>query len=342
MAAATYSAVAPAGICCGPRRRSNKSMTSRAKGINGPNKQVNSSGMIPKPPARVATIATDSQLVDFAARMQHEPWLAVDTEFQRERSYYPELCLVQIAGREETGLLDVLALTDLKPLARLLSESDVQKVFHAAGQDLEVLQQTLHVVPTPLFDTQIAAALLGLDGQISYARLIDEVTGVKLAKDYTRTDWSRRPLPPQALAYAADDVRHLSVAYPLLRERLQKLGRLSWAKADSMALLAPERLAMAPASAWQRVRGWRELEPAQQQVLAELAQWREHEAMRANRPRKWIVADDALLALARMQPETKSALAASRSLPTKVAQRHADPLLEAIARGRAQPAAPLA
>src|SRR5699024_5635959 len=117
-----------------------------------------------------------------------------------------------------------------------------------------------------------------------------------------RTDWTRRPLAPEVLTYAADDVRYLAVAYPMLRERLQALGRLDWAKADSAAMTVPSRLAPAPASAWQRVRAWRELEPAEQQILAALAAWREREAMRVNRPRKWIVPDDALLALARRQP----------------------------------------
>lgn len=315
-------------------------MTSRAKGMNGPNTQVDSSGMIPKPPEHVATITDDDRLAAFVERMHLAPWLAVDTEFQRERSYFPELGLLQVATDDEIGLIDMLAVADPAPLTELIGPQGPLKVFHAAGQDIEVLHQALGVLPSPVFDTQIAAALAGMADQIGYARLIEELTGTRLAKSHTRTEWSRRPLSRQALAYAADDVRHLAVAYPMLRQRLQELGRLAWAEADAAEMTDPARLA--PAPAWRRVRAWRQLQPAQQQVLAALAEWREQQARRANRPRQWIVPDQALLALARAQPASQAELDSVQGLARKTAQRHGPALLAAISRARQHPATPLA
>lgn len=317
-------------------------MTSRANGMNDSEQQVISSGMIPKPPQHVATIADDSALAAFVARMHQAPWLAVDTEFRRERTYYPELCLVQIAGNDEIGLIDVLALDSLEPLAALMSERGPLKVFHAADQDVEVLYQTLDTIPAPLFDTQIAAALSGHGDQLGYARLVEQLTDTTLPKAHTRTDWTRRPLSQQVLAYAADDVRYLAVIYPLLRARLERLGRLAWVQADCAALTVPARLTPPPGTAWQRLRGWQHLLPAQQQALAALATWREQQAMHADRPRKWILSDDAIFTLARQQPRDQAALNQVKAVPTKTAKRHGDALLAALAEAAQHPAEPLA
>lgn len=298
--------------------------------------------MIPKLPEHVAMITDNQQLSAFTARMHKAPYLAVDTEFQRERTYYPQLCLVQIAGLNEIGLIDALAIDDLGALAGLLGASGPLKVFHAADQDIEVLYQVLETVPAPLVDTQIAAALTGIGDQISYARLVETLTGTVLPKAHTRTDWTRRPLPEQVLAYAADDVRYLAAIHPLLEAKLQALGRTAWAESEYATLTAPVRLAHDPASAWRRVHAWRQLEPAQQQTLAALAQWREQQAMHANRPRKWIMADDTLVALARRQPATMAALDDVRSLASKTAARHGAGLLATIARATEQPAVALA
>lgn len=298
--------------------------------------------MIPKPPGHVATITDNQDLAAFAARMQQAPWLAVDTEFKRERTYYPELCLVQIASAAEIGLIDMLAVGDADPLAGLMGAQRPLKVFHAADQDIEVLHQGLGTAPAPLFDTQVAAALTGMDDQTGYARLVEQLTGTRLPKAHTRTDWTQRPLSDQELAYAADDVRYLAVVYPVLRDRLLALDRLAWAEAECAALADPARLSPAPECAWQRVRAWRQLEPRGQQVLAALARWREQQAMRANRPRKWIVSDEALMALAQQRPDTRQALDGIKPLAAKTARRHGAELLAAISRGAQQPAVPLA
>src|SRR5699024_4595044 len=269
-------------------------------------------------------------------------WIVVDTEFLRESSYYPQLCLLQIASASEIGLIDMLAVDASDALKRLMTNPTVLKVFHAADQDLEVLAYRLGVAPAPVFDTQIAAALSGLGAQIGYAGLIEQLLAVHLPKTQTRTDWSRRPLPDKALAYAADDVRYLAVAYPLLRQNLQQRQRLAWVEADSAALAANVQQTPATADAWQRIRSWHRCTPPEQQVLAALAQWREQTAIDANRPRKWILGDDALLALARRQPATLAELADVRGLPRKIAQRHGTALLAAIADGCQQPAKALA
>src|SRR5699024_715332 len=304
--------------------------------------QENTSGMIPEPPQQVAIIVDDEQLAAFVERMCAAPWITVDTEFQRERTYYPQLSLLQIADAQEIGLIDMLAIDDTTPLKMLVSDSGPLKVFHAADQDIEVLYQTLAVMPAPLFDTQIAAALSGLGDQIGYAGLVQELTGVKLAKAHTRTNWLRRPLPAQVLTYAADDVRWLAVCYPLLQQQLHARGRLAWVQADSQTLTAAQQQHSAPANAWQRVRAWHHLEPRAQQVLAELADWRERTAMQADRPRKWILPDDALLEIARTQPQSQQQLEAIRALAPKTARRHGAALLDCVVRGGQRPAQPLA
>lgn len=298
--------------------------------------------MIPEPPEHVATITDDDQLAAFVERLQQTDWIVVDTEFLRERTYYPQLCLLQIASRDEIGLIDVLAVSQFAPLVRLLAEPQVLKIFHAADQDLEVLEYRFGVAPTPIFDTQIAATLTGMGDQIGYARMVEELLGIHLPKTQTRTDWSKRPLSAQALAYAVDDVRYLAVAWPLLRDELRQRERLQWAEADSATLAVNVHQAATAADAWRRIRSWHRFNPCQQQVLAALAQWREQEAMRADRPRKWILADDALTTLAQRQPTTQAALEAIRSLPYKTAQRHGQELLSAIEQGLQQPAAALA
>jgi len=181
--------------------------------------------MIPKPPEHVVDIRDQASLVEFCQAMRTREWLAVDTEFLRESTYYPRLCLVQVADRERIGLIDVLAIDDLSALGELLTDASVIKVFHSVEQDLEVLHHTFGAIPAPVFDTQVAAPLAGQDDQMGYARLIEALLDVKLAKAHTRTDWSKRPLPAGALDYAADDVRYLAVAYELLLEQLGDNGR---------------------------------------------------------------------------------------------------------------------
>jgi len=286
--------------------------------------------MIPKPPERVVTISDDSTLAAFTERMRQGDWIVADTEFLRARTYYPKLCLVQIANADEVGLIDVLAIDDLGPLATLLDDPGVLKVFHSAEQDLEVLYQRFDIMPAPLFDTQIAGALVGLDDQMGYARMIKALLDIELPKSHTRTDWSKRPLPAGALDYAADDVRYLALAYHVISTRLAEQSRADWLIEDFERLAVTRRFEVDPEQAWRRIKQWHKLDGVQQQALAALAAWREREAMASDRPRRWILADDAMLELARRRPRDAQALGAIRALPGKTAQRHQNALLECL------------
>ncbi|MES1931960.1 ribonuclease D [Salinisphaera shabanensis T35B1] len=298
--------------------------------------------MIPKPPEHVVTITDDAALAEFAARMRERDWIAIDTEFLRESTYYPKLCLVQIADAHEIGLIDVIALDDLEPLAALLTDTSVLKVFHSAEQDLEVLYQRFGTMPAPLFDTQVAAPLVGLDDQMGYARLIKALLDIDLPKAHTRTDWSKRPLPTGALDYAADDVRYLALAYHVIGNTLVEHEREAWLVDDFEQMVQPERFDVDTSAAWRRIKSWHRLNPAQQQALAEIADWREREAMASDRPRRWILADDIVIELAKRRPQNADALDEVRALPAKTLNRHGEALLACLHAAAQRPAEPLA
>lgn len=294
--------------------------------------------MIPKTPTQVVTIGDDASLQDFIHHLQGCDWLALDTEFLREKTYFPRLCLLQIASQHQIGLIDTLAIQDHSPIIELLTRPGLTKVIHSAGQDLEALHHRYGIIPGPIFDTQLAAALLGFDNQVSYANLVKHYLGWQLAKAHTRTDWSRRPLSAGALAYAADDVRYLAALYPTLHQQLETAKRLAWLDEDMAQNLQPERFQIQPRQAWRRLKNWYRLTPQAQQILAELASWREQQALAQDRPRRWILADDAVMALAEQQPADDMALADMPELPAKTVTQHANALLACIKQGRQQPA----
>lgn len=291
-------------------------------------------------PDDVDVITDDAALAEFAGRLRNEPWIAVDTEFLRERTYYPKLCLIQIASTSEIACIDPLAVTDLSPLAALWADAAVTKIFHAASQDLEILLQACGELPRPVFDTQIAATLLGYSDQVAYARLVADRLGVSLEKSHARSDWSRRPLGAEELNYAADDVRYLAQLYPEMEAELSRRGRRDWLDGEFAALNDPDRYRPDPARAWQRIRGTRRLRAVQRRVLARLAEWRERQAMAADKPRGWIVKDDVLLNLALKRPADMAGLARIRSLPDAVRDKHGGELLALIADAPEQPPLP--
>lgn len=272
-------------------------------------------------------------LAAFVAEAAQAPWLAVDTEFMRERTYYPRLCLLQVATEERVACIDPIALGDIEPILEVLFDTRIDKVFHAAGQDLEVIYHIAGRVPTPVFDTQIAAALAGFGDQCGYARLVQELVGVELPKVHTRADWARRPLSEAELNYAADDVIYLRAVYLRLLENLRARHRLEWLKDDFTALVDPARYRPDPHSAWRRVKGWMQLKPRQQQVLLRLARWRELRAMALDRPRRWILKDDVLLDMARRLPTSAAELSRIRGIPASTVERDAEELLALIATG---------
>ena len=278
-------------------------------------------------------LTTPDQLASACDHWRKAPWLALDTEFLREDTYYPRLCLIQVGDGADNICIDAVALPGeaLRPLLDLLNQGGAAKVFHAASQDLEIFAQLEGRTPLPLFDTQIAAALLGYGDQLGYAALVEKLLGVKLDKSLTRADWSRRPLSVAELAYAADDVRYLGEIYPRLREELDSRGRLPWLEEDCLRLGDPARYRNPPEQAWRRLKGLARLAPPAQQAAAGLAAWREQVAQERNRPRKWILDDDAVYRLAERRPGSRAQLEELRLLPPKTLERHAEALLQVVA-----------
>lgn len=276
-------------------------------------------------------------LEQLAARLHGKPWLCLDTEFMREHTYYPRLCLLQVASDDVVACIDPLALDNLDPLLEVLYDPATVKVLHAAKQDLEILYHLTGKVPTPLFDTQVAAAVLFHNEQIGYANLVERMLGVQLDKAHTRTDWSLRPLDAGQLRYAADDVIYLRQVYHAQREALEAQGRTTWLEEDFAALADPASYAPAPEQAWARVKEGRRLKGRQLAVLKALAAWREQRAMRLDKPRKWVMRDEVLAELARRMPENRAALAKVRGIDDRTVDRAGAELLEAIQTGAATP-----
>jgi ribonuclease D len=283
-------------------------------------------------------VDSPESLAQFVERLAGSDWFAIDTEFLRERTYYPRLCLIQIATPDIIGCVDPLAIDDLSPLYGLLQNPAVTKVMHACSQDLEVLYQLTGQMPTPLFDTQLAAPLLGYPDQIGYANLVQEVLGVRLEKGHARTDWSLRPLDAKQIAYALDDVRYLAPLYQEVHARLETAGRLRWLDEDFRRYTAVERYRQSPDDAWRRIKGVDRLRPASLAVLQALAGWRERMAQQKNRPRNWILRDDLLLEIARRRPESQEALRKIRDIPERTLNRLGDELIHLVSEaGTRQP-----
>ena len=265
-------------------------------------------------------------------------WLAVDTEFQRERTYYPTLCLLQLATSERVACIDTMEKTDLQPLLTLLYDPGITKVMHAAGQDLEILYHLCGRVPRPVFDTQLAAPLLGYSAQqIGYADLVSRMLGVQLAKAHTRTDWTQRPLSRAQLQYAADDVRYLAVLYPRMRQSLVKSGRLDWLDEDFELLTDPVRYSAPPDEAWRRLRGAARMRGNKLSVVQALAAWRESAARAEDTPRNWLMRDDLLLEVAKRLPDSRQALGAIKGLKRRVIKQYSDRLLALVNEARERP-----
>ena len=246
----------------------------------------------------VSYIKTSEDLVRCFDRLKDSEWLAVDTEFKRERTYFPLLCLIQVATEHEIFCIDVLEIDDLSLFYDILLDPAIVKVIHSAKQDLEALYYSIGKVPTPIFDTQIAAALLGDKEQIGYAALVEKYTEVVLAKAHTRADWSKRPLTPALLEYAADDVRYLGFVYAEQKQALGTIERESWAQEEFKTLTQLHHYEPAPETAWNRIRRVGHMDVQQLTFLQHLAAWREQEAIKKDKPRKWIVKDEVLVNVA--------------------------------------------
>ncbi|MEX2495664.1 MAG: ribonuclease D [Woeseia sp.] len=262
--------------------------------------------------------------------------IGLDTEFMRESTYFPQLCLVQIATGQKIYCADPLGGGDLEALWQALRQPSW--VVHSGRQDIEVLFLGGGLMPRRIFDTQVAASLLGHMPQLGYAALVSELFGVELAKSHTRANWSRRPLAEEYLSYAAEDVEYLLPAFELLVERLSMEGRLGWAEEDSDDLLDQTLYVADPAAAIERVKGARYLSGRARRAAQMLAAWREQEALRLDRPRQWIFKDSVLLDLAVAGPQGTAALARTSELPPKMVRRAGDDLLAILAEARSDAA----
>ncbi|MBI5853878.1 MAG: ribonuclease D [Nitrospirae bacterium] len=282
---------------------------------------------------------TDQQaLGELCLQIQRAPRLAVDTEFVGEDTFVPRLELVQVATVEMSAVIDVPATGPLDALWELLSDGRIEKVVHAGRQDLELVYAHAKQVPSPVFDTQMAAAMVGYGTQISYAQLVERVVGAKIAKSHTLTNWSYRPLTEEQLAYALDDVHYLLPVHDHLVQRLQSMGRQAWMQEEFARLTGSlTDGSREPRQRYQRIKGWEGLKPQAAAVLRELVAWRDEEARRRNVPRGRIVRDEVLLQLARHIPKTPAALRSTRGLNGSEVERNGAAMMEAIRRGLAVP-----
>ncbi|WP_298135177.1 ribonuclease D [Acidiferrobacter sp.] len=279
-----------------------------------------------------------SALASWGAAIVASPWTGLDTEFFRERTYYAKLCLVQVATPDAITLVDPLHL-DIRPLGAALAGPGV-KILHAGRQDLELLLQETGVLPAPLFDTQIAAALAGYDEQIGYANLVAEVLKVNLAKDATRTDWAARPLSDRQLAYAQDDVRYLEALRQALLAELDRLGRVAWLTEDCASLNDPAHYDFSLTQLVRRHRQGANLPIAAQGRFQALLLWREEAARQANLPRAWVIADAVLVDLALRPPKNRADFGQRPGLDDRQIRRLGDQLISVIEAAPERPAHP--
>lgn len=277
------------------------------------------------------------ELERLCQQLAHSQFLSIDTEFVRERTYYPRLALIQIGNEDIAACIDPLAIDDLSPIKRLFQNRAITKVFHAASQDLEIFQQLFDELPQPLFDTQIAASVLGLGDQIGYANLVKEILDVELDKTQSRTDWLQRPLSTRQIKYAEDDVRYLTRIYPILLKRLDELDRRHWLDEDFAALTDPARYQPNPEQIWRKVKGVNRLKGVQLAILQALAAWREREAMERDIPRRRVIGDELLLDMARQRPKNIDALSKLRGISGGFVGRHGESVLALIQQAQQTP-----
>ncbi len=269
--------------------------------------------------------------------MAGHPFITVDTEFLRETTYYPLLCVAQIASPDEAVVVDALAPgIDLAPFYALMADERVMKVFHAARQDIEIVWHAAKLIPHPIFDTQVAAMVLGYGDSISYEQLVARITGDSLDKSHRFTDWTRRPLSEAQLAYAISDVTHLRDIYLALVEDLKRRGRADWVEDEMGVLTSPDTYRMEPENAWKRLTT-RVRKPKELAVLIEVAAWREQEAQSRDVPRSRVLKDDAIADIAVQAPTTAERLKTLRSLPKGFERsRWGEAIVAAVGRGLAR------
>jgi ribonuclease D len=284
-------------------------------------------------------VETTPDLEQLTSELARAPYIALDTEFMRDQTYWPKLCLMQVAARGgPAAIIDPLAEgLDLSPIYRLIGEPGIIKVLHAARQDIEIFWHQGDVIPNPLFDTQIAAMVCGFGDAASYETLVRRLTNAELDKSARFTDWSRRPLSPRQLEYALADVTHLCDVYEKLERELQRTGRESWVQEEIAALKDSDLYELDPANAWKRLKP-RTTNKRFLAVLAAIAAWREQEAQTRDVPRNRILRDEALLEIAAHPADTAEGLERMRAVPKGfAASRSGKALMDAITEGLSAP-----
>ena len=281
------------------------------------------------------------QLDALCEQIAQEPWIALDTEFLREKTYYPKFCLLQIAAPSWVACVDPIAISDLQPLLEVIYRPSIIKVLHSCRQDLEIFFQLTGKIPAPIFDTQIAAPLLGFQENPGYAMLVSSFLNVNLNKAHTRTDWTIRPLSQDQIQYAADDVIYLCKIYEVMLKQLRELGRDAWLETDFALLNDPELYLVSPENVWHKIRGKNKLTGKQLSIMQTLSEWRERNAQLENKPRSWLLSDDLMLELAKLQPLTVSELAKIRNINERTVKRYGEVLCGLIGVARERPPKPL-
>ncbi|MBI3275950.1 MAG: ribonuclease D [Methylocystis sp.] len=282
-------------------------------------------------------LTSNDELAAACERLSRHPFVAVDTEFLRETTFWPKVCVIQLASPDEAFAIDALAEgLDLSPFFALMADASVVKVFHAARQDLEIIWRLAKLIPAPLFDTQVAAMVCGFGDQASYLELVRAIVKQSLDKSSRFTDWSRRPLSPAQIDYAIADVTHLRDIYAHLRARLESSNRLHWLADEMKTLTSPATYEQQPDNAWERLRH-RARKPRDLAVLIELAAWRESEAQARDVPRNRVLKDDMLIEIALAAPRGHEALAGLRAFPRSLERsRSATDIVAAVERGLAR------
>ncbi|MFA5923139.1 MAG: ribonuclease D [Methylococcaceae bacterium] len=286
-------------------------------------------------------INTPDQLAKLCEQIKKEPWLALDTEFLREKTYYPKFCLLQIATPEWVACIDPIALSNLDDLFEAIYNPAIVKVFHSCRQDLEIFYQSTGKLPAPIFDTQVAAPLLGFQDNPGYAMLVSSLLSINLNKAHTRADWSKRPLTEAQIEYAADDVIYLCQIYQIMVQKLAELGRIDWLKHDFAELANPAHYTVAPEKAWFKIKGKNKLTGKQLSIIQTLAQWREKTAQSEDRPKSWLLRDELLFDLAKLQPETVEELANVRGINERAVNRYGKELCQLITAAKNRAPLPL-
>jgi ribonuclease D len=275
-------------------------------------------------------IDSHQKLADFCTSIETADYCAIDTEFVREKTYYPVLALIQIATEQHMGCIDPLAFGDFEPFKKILKNPDLIKVFHSSSQDLEILFQNYNQIPTPVFDTQLAAAVLGYNHQISYADLVQQVTKVQLEKKYTRANWVHRPLTEGELDYAMDDVRYLMPVYRHLKAELEVKNRVSWIETELQAMSSGSNYQLDTTQLWKKLKGAQKLKGVHLQIASLLCQWREQLAQQKNLPKRWVIKDELIFDIARLKPGSASELASIRDANERFVEQYAKTVLDII------------